>query len=224
MTDLVHDARQLADQNRPLVTAGAALVLVVLFLAAVAAIGPVDPATRAAFIASTTAAPATTSTTSTTSPPTSTTSTAPALVATDPAPAVRGTAFQATDTLPPPPSSIPTGIDGLPFAPPGLDACDRAVFYAAQFGLDQVSWRGMSVESVIWRESNCRNDVSTWCCYGYFQVYADIWVGSESRRECGVTSLWDYYAATPEARQRSACMARIVYDQQGPCAWDVVRC
>lgn len=138
-----------------------------------------------------------------------------------PKPAVRlNNARQVTDTIPPP---EPLGIHNLPFAPANLDGCDRAEFYAAQFGLDTVNWRHLTVRQVIFRESSCRNDVRTWCCYGYFQIH-EIHIGSGSLEECGVDEIEDFFGAEPLDRQRNACMAARVHRQQGPCAWDVVGC
>lgn len=90
-------------------------------------------------------------------------------------------------------------------------------FYLEQAGLPaDFEWIG-------WAESRCLNDVSTWCCHGYFQIH-HIHIGDGSATECDVRTVDDFLGANGLDRQRNACMAARVLRQQGVCAWDVVRC
>jgi len=115
------------------------------------------------------------------------------------------------------PPTVPTGLNGLPFAPDDLTGCDEMEWYADQAGLpDDFGWIGEA-------ESNCRNDVSSWCCYGYWQIHT-VHIGAGSLDECDVDEAADYFGTDPIARQRNACMARRVLRRQGVCAWDVVSC
>lgn len=127
--------------------------------------------------------------------------------------------IQVTPTEPPPSTTtVPTGINGLPFAPAGLTGCDRMAWYSDQAGLpEQFHWIG-------YEESRCDNRASSWCCHGYFQIHEGWvdWAPRQSRERCDVTSAAQFDQRTPIARQRNACMARLVYDEQGFCAWDVV--
>lgn len=129
--------------------------------------------------------------------------------------AVRGDQTQVTPTVPPP---EPVGVHGLPFAPDDLSGCDEMMWYAYQFGLPA------RFEGVGWRESRCRNDVNTWCCYGYWQLYVSLHL--EDHRlgpmyaECDITSIEDIFGNEPIQKQRNACGARAVYDVQGGSAWD----
>ncbi len=132
----------------------------------------------------------------------------------------RGEQEQVTDTLPPPPSTTepaPTGLHGHPFAPADLRGCARMNFYLHQAGLPaDFEWIGNA-------ESNCRNDVSTFCCFGLFQIH-ELWINDRSARECEVYAISDFYGSSELSKQKNACMATIVLDEQGICAWDVVRC
>lgn len=139
------------------------------------------------------------------------------LVVSDASPAVRGSAVQATDTLPPPPT-IPTGLNGQPFAPVGLDGCAEMEWYREQAGLPA------EFDRIGYLESRCMNDVNTWCCYGYFQIYAGLHIGAGSFDECGVDEISDMFGGSAVVKQRNVCMAVRVFRQQGRCAWDVVRC
>ncbi len=131
----------------------------------------------------------------------------------------RGTQVQVTDTLPPPPTTVPvpTGLHSLPFAPADLRGCAEMEFYRKQAGLpSDFDWIGRA-------ESTCVNTASTFCCHGYFQVHT-LWINGRSGRECDVYSKWDYDDTTALSKQKAACMAVIVLDESGVCAWDVVRC
>jgi hypothetical protein len=103
------------------------------------------------------------------------------------------------------------GIQGKPLAPTGLSACDEARFYRVEFGLPPI------FDALAWRESNCRNDVHTWCCYGIWQVHK-LWIPKLGK--CGIDSVDDYYGNDPIDKQRAACAAKVVYDAQGATAWD----
>ena len=128
--------------------------------------------------------------------------------------AVRGESVQVATAPPPPPMP---GLNGLPFAPESLGGCDEMKWYAEQAGLpSDFGWIG-------YEESRCDNNASTWCCHGYWQIH-ELHIGDRSRNDCGVTSKWDYDDLTAISKQKSACMAAIVLDRQGMCAWDVVRC
>ena len=127
----------------------------------------------------------------------------------------RGTQVQVAET--PPPPTVPTGLHGLPFAPADLSGCREMEFYRVQAGLpDDFDWIGRA-------ESECTNTASTFCCHGHYQIH-EQWVNDRSARECDVWSKWDYDDTSALSKQKSACMAHLVLDEQGICAWDVVRC
>lgn len=110
------------------------------------------------------------------------------------------------------------GLNGLPFAPPGLSNCDEMHFYRVQAGLPD------RFDSLGWRESNCRNEdgVHTSCCWGYWQLhqqhvrsgYATRW-----REQCGITSFNDFNSDSPIEKQRQACGAFVLYDMSGYTPW-----
>jgi hypothetical protein len=144
-----------------------------------------------------------------------------------------GVTKTATRILPPDPFEgpiQPTGINGLPFAPEGLTACQEMNFYRIQFGLPdrfsdqprepQVSFAN---QGLGWRESSCRNDVNTYCCYGYWQLYFDL--HNRDHRTgpkyaaCGVFSITDYFGNDPIQKQKQACAAKAVYDTSGLQPW-----
>lgn len=110
-------------------------------------------------------------------------------------------------TLPPPPYP---GLNGLPFAPEGLSACDELSFYRQQWGLPAI-FDGMG-----WRESNCRNDVENSCCHGWFQLHEKYW---SHVPDCGVYNIYDLQGTEPIKKQRNACVAKHVYDISGCGAW-----
>lgn len=110
------------------------------------------------------------------------------------------------------------GLNGLPFAPPGLSNCDEMHFYRAQAGLPD------RFDSLGWRESNCRNEdgVHTGCCYGYWQLHKDHVRSGYARRwrdECGITSFQDFNSDSPIEKQRQACGAFVLYDMSGLTPW-----
>lgn len=124
--------------------------------------------------------------------------------------AVRGSMFQATDTLPPLPP--PTGLHGKPFAPAGLDRCDELQFYRKQWGLPD------NFDRIGFKESSCRNDVSSWCCHGFFQLHR-LWIPTDGFQACGITKISDMLGNEPIKKQRNACGAAFVLREQGCRAW-----
>lgn len=124
----------------------------------------------------------------------------------------------------PPALPVPTGINGLPFAPEGLDNCAEMNFYRVQAGLpyrfsDQPR---TGAKGYGWRESNCRNEdgVHTSCCHGYWQLHEDhFWPGNIFDTECGVNSYLDVNSDTPIDKQRQACAAKVLFDRDGYSPW-----
>lgn len=95
-----------------------------------------------------------------------------------------------------------------------LTGCDLMEWHFDQAGLpDEFDWIGFG-------ESSCRNDVHTWCCWGYAQIH-EIHIGQPHTEHCDVDEIADMFGDNPTARSKNACMAKAVYDLQGPCAWDV---
>lgn len=115
----------------------------------------------------------------------------------------------------------PVGINGLPFAPPGLDACGEMVWYMQQAGLPG------RFEQLGWRESNCLNTVTsrTGCCFGYWQNYLSSHLSKASQyreriiNECGVTGRTDILGDSPLQKQKQACVTRVVFDISGYSPW-----
>jgi hypothetical protein len=105
----------------------------------------------------------------------------------------------------------PTGLGGLSFAPGGLTECQEATFYRVQAGLPEV------FDRLAYRESRCQNDVNTWCCYGIWQIHK-LWIPQLA--VCNIYSIDDYFGDNPLDKQRNACAAKVVYEVQGPEAWD----
>lgn len=133
--------------------------------------------------------------------------------------ATRGEAEQVIPTLPPPTvPPEPVGLHGLPFAPEHLDGCDEMMWYAYQFDLPA------RFEGVGWRESRCRNNVNTYCCWGYWQLYVSLHLQDHRLApmyaECGIASIEDIFGNEPIKKQRNACGAAAVYAVQGGSAWD----
>lgn len=97
-----------------------------------------------------------------------------------------------------------------------LTGCELMKWHADQVGLpDEFGWIGLG-------ESSCRNDVNTWCCWGYFQVH-ELHIGQPHTDHCDVAEIADMFGADPFARSKNACMAKAVFDLQGFCAWDVYK-
>lgn len=119
------------------------------------------------------------------------------------------------------PTATPTGLNGLPFAPEGLSACDDARFYREQWGLPEV------FDQIVYRESRCRNDesVHTFCCWSRYQHYISSHLSRQSAYrqriidECGVTRREDIDSNIPIDKQRAACVTAVVYQISGLSPW-----
>lgn len=124
-----------------------------------------------------------------------------------------GETVQETPTLPPPPA----GLNGMPFAPEGLSDCDEMAFYRIQAGLPE------RFQGIGWRESNCRNEdgVRTSCCHGYWQIHRMHLNGSGYVYGvwCDAYSYHEVNSDTPLDKQRQACAAKALLNEQGMGAW-----
>jgi hypothetical protein len=107
----------------------------------------------------------------------------------------------------------------LPPPPVELTGCDEMTFYRQEVGLPEV------FDRLGWRESNCRNDVRTFCCYGYLQIYISLWLSPKSTyREglintCGITGVSSIFGLSDEQKQAQMCAVKIVYDIDGLRPW-----
>jgi len=111
-----------------------------------------------------------------------------------------------------------TGLNGLAFAPAGLDNCAEMKFYRQQAGLPDV------FDSLGWRESNCRNEdsVKTFCCHGYWQLHQNhvrSGYATRLRQDCDIDSYQDFNSDVPLDKQRQACGAKVLYDMSGMSPW-----
>ena len=154
---------------------------------------------------------------------------APATVATTPT--RPDNAAQVTPTMPPP-TDPEVGYAGLPFAPAELTGCAEAEWYRVQAGLPDrfastprrpaVSFAN---QGLLWRESNCRNDVTsnTGCCVGYWQlhhvIFRDHRVAPLIAEHCGRVGWLDVIGDTPAAKQANACVAAQLYAVDGLRPW-----
>lgn len=140
-------------------------------------------------------------------------------------PTVPATAATTTTTTP-----APVGLNGLPFAPAGLDECAEMLFYMQQFGLPSRFGDGgrhqrwTPSDGLGWRESKCKNYVNTWCCYGYWQLHINLFLkdwklGPLLRNECKVNGVSDIFGHAPLQKQKQACAARKLYDVAGLAPW-----
>jgi hypothetical protein len=123
-------------------------------------------------------------------------------------PAVRvGNMYQETP-LPPPPLN-----------PEGLIGCQEMEWYRSYVGLPEI------FDGLGWRESNCRNDVRTFCCYGYWQIYISLWLQvNSSYREhlidrCGITGVASIYGLSDRQKLANACAVKVAYDISGLTPW-----
>lgn len=151
---------------------------------------------------------------------------APAGPATSP-----GSAPQEAPTPTPVPAGEPSGygLQGLPFAPDGLDACAEMNFYRLQWGLpaqfgDQPRSGPRSQQGYGWRESNCRNDVvsGTGCCVGYLQIHTGNFTAPGYRSgiaACEVSKRSDILGNAPLQKQKQMCVAKVLYDVSGLSPW-----
>lgn len=126
------------------------------------------------------------------------------------------------------------GLNGLPFAPAGLDACAEMVYYMRQAGLPERFGDGgrhqrwTRSDGLGWRESKCRNDVtsSTGCCVGYWQNYISSHLSRMSAyrpriiNECKVDERSDILGTSALAKQKQACVTKVVYDISGLAPWN----
>jgi hypothetical protein len=109
------------------------------------------------------------------------------------------------------------GLDGMPFAPEGMDRCDEFDFYRDQAGLPVV------FDRIVWRESKCRNDVHNSCCWGYLSEFYRVHMADRQGRaiyaRCEVATVDDYYGDDPLAKQKQLCVAKGLYDIRGLAPW-----
>jgi len=127
-------------------------------------------------------------------------------------PAVRlHNAYQETP-LPPPPEVL---------NPERLTGCDEMSYYRQRVGLPIV------FDSLGYRESNCRNDVNTYCCWGYLQVYISLWLSPKSTyREglinvCGIHGVSDIFGLSDKQKFANMCAVKIAYDISGLAPWKI---
>lgn len=75
------------------------------------------------------------------------------------------------------------------------------------------------------RESNCinRDDVRTWCCHGYWQLYISLWLKDHRLGprilECQVYSHLDVNSDDPIEKQKQACAAKAAFDVSQYAPW-----
>lgn len=120
----------------------------------------------------------------------------------------------------------PEGLYCLPFAPPGLDLCQEMNFYREQFNMpdvfsDQPRIPAVSFgrQGIGWRESNCQNDArpttkAANCCRGYWAVATSNITApgyAPGFAACGVSRGADYYGTSPLQKQKSACVAHVLF-------------
>lgn len=132
-----------------------------------------------------------------------------------------------------PPKPVDVGLNGLEFAPEGLDSCQEMVFYMQQAGLpDRFDDSGrhsqwVKSDGIGWRESKCTNTAlsGNGCCGGYWQNYISSHLSRSSQyrnriiNECQVASMSDIRGDSPLQKQRQACVTKVVYDISGLSPW-----
>lgn len=123
-------------------------------------------------------------------------------------PAVRiNNAYQETP-LPPPPLN-----------PNGLTGCAEMEWYRNYVGLPQ------AFDALGRRESNCRNDVRTYCCYGYWQEYIILWLSPNSKfrtaliDNCGINGVESIFGLSDRQKLAQACAAKAAYNELGLSPW-----
>jgi hypothetical protein len=130
-----------------------------------------------------------------------------------------GNEMQLTDTLPPPP---PIGLQGKPFAPEELTGCAEMEFYRVQWELPE--YFGGERWQIGFKESSCRNDVSSFCCHGYWQLYVSLHLRDHRLApryaECEIDSVDDLLGTSPLQKQKNGCAAKAALDVSGCGAWD----
>lgn len=114
--------------------------------------------------------------------------------------------------------TLPGTTTTILLAPTGLTGCAEAQWYRINAGLPA------KFDRLVVRESNCiqRDDVRTWCCYGWWQLYVSLHLADPKLGPryalCGVSSAADVNSDTPLDKWRQACAAKAVNDVQ-PGAW-----
>lgn len=123
----------------------------------------------------------------------------------------------------PPPSTLPviasapavrmTPIETTSTLPIFADDCAEMSYYRSWVGLPEI------FDRIGYRETRCiqRDDVRTFCCYGWWQNYIASHLSDQSSyrdriiSDCAVTSYRDVNSATPEDKWRQACVTFVVY-------------
>lgn len=118
--------------------------------------------------------------------------------------------LQITPVMPAPPSEL---------NPDRLTGCAEMEWYINHVGLPSV------FSSLGWRESNCRNDVRTFCCYGWWQEYINLWLSNKSSyrdgliNDCGISGVDSIFGTSDSQKLASACAAKVVYEISGLTPW-----
>jgi len=103
--------------------------------------------------------------------------------------------------------------------PQRLTGCDEMKWYREYVGLPAV------FDGLGWRESNCKNNVRTYCCYGYWQEYIGLWLSTKSSYRdalinvCGISGVSDIYGLSDKSKLGQACAAKVVYDISKLAPW-----
>lgn len=114
-----------------------------------------------------------------------------------------------------------TPLPPPPLNPDRLTGCAEMDWYRQYVGLPEV-FNGLG-----WRESNCRNDVRTFCCYGYWQEYISLWLSPKSSYrtrlidDCGISGVAAIYGLSDRQKLAQACAAKVVYEQSGLAPWRI---
>lgn len=124
-------------------------------------------------------------------------------------PAVRiAPMVQVTETLPPPTT--------LPIF---LNECEEMHYFRTLIGLPK------EFDYLGFRESNCKNYVRTFCCYGWWQLYIELHLKDhrmiESLNTCGVSSFEDINSDTPGDKFKQACATKALFDLSGYGPWRI---
>lgn len=132
-------------------------------------------------------------------------------------PAISGYQTAVRVNPPPQPDPAPQAAPLYEEESPPADLCASAHAMRAEVGLP------VRFDALSWRESNCRNDVRTFCCYGIYQLYWSV-ISKDHRMglriaACGVDSLSDIYGETMVKRRANTCVAKALYDVAGYSPW-----
>ena len=120
-------------------------------------------------------------------------------------------AYQETELAPPPEILNPNHLTG----------CDEMDWYRKYVGLPE------TFNTLGWRESNCRNDVRTYCCYGYWQVYITLWLSPNSDyrpallNNCGINGVESIFGLSNRQKLAQACATKVAYDISGLKPWRI---